>query len=151
MPCNLPLRGIPRWAHHWTTFPSVSSPFCLCSYFTQELFWVRVFDCRMATPSHHLIACLSTGSRNSLPHCWAFHLRPRPLRSLRSSYIFFLLRKILGTTFRVSITPVHSNMGKIWENNDQDLFFFNVLNESQLGKNQIGQSHWVYARKVIGI
>ena len=57
------------------------SIFFPCSSFRQEIFWVRVFDYGMATPS--LTWCRSFFRRYSLQvpskHCRAFHLQSLPL------------------------------------------------------------------------
>ena len=42
-------------------FPQSLLHFCPYSSFRQEQFWVRVFDCGMATPSLTLMLCLFTG------------------------------------------------------------------------------------------
>ena len=60
-PWNLPLRWIPSWAGHWTVFPQSLLRFCTFSFFRQEQFWVRIFDCEMATPSLYLMPSLFTG------------------------------------------------------------------------------------------
>jgi hypothetical protein len=68
------------------------STFCPCSYFRQEYFWVRNFDCGFTVSSSVLLgSCLSTGGELWVfsPHCWAFHLRslwlsPKNLWSPRS-------------------------------------------------------------------
>jgi hypothetical protein len=39
------------------------SDFVPAEPFTQEQFWVRLFDCGMATTSLNLMLCLSTGGR----------------------------------------------------------------------------------------
>jgi hypothetical protein len=44
-PWSLPLRWIPSWASHWTSFSSVSCPFFgPWDSFRKEQFWVRMFD-----------------------------------------------------------------------------------------------------------
>ena len=60
---------------------SLYSVFNLCNSFRQEQFWVRIFDCGMATSSLHLMPCPSTGGGlyNFPLHFWAFHLKSLPL------------------------------------------------------------------------
>ena len=58
-----------------------------------EQFWVRMFDCGMATPSLHLMPCLSTGGEL---YCWTFqglslhrslvHFRRLPTFPLKGAY-----------------------------------------------------------------
>jgi hypothetical protein len=80
--------GLPTWTG--SQFGPVTGPhfpqtllyFYSCSSFRHEQFWVRVFDCEMATPSLQLMPylfLLEVDSTSSISHCRALHRRSFPL------------------------------------------------------------------------
>jgi hypothetical protein len=60
-PWSLPLSWIPIWTCHWTSCPSMSSPFLFLQFFWTGTILGLSFDCRIATSFLHWMPCLSTG------------------------------------------------------------------------------------------
>jgi hypothetical protein len=86
---GLPVSWITIWACHWNSFLSCSSLFCSCSsFFRQEQFWVRAFDCEMANVSHHFMSYPSTwGGIYKFPLPTVEHYERPSLWVLRVSHL----------------------------------------------------------------
>ena len=61
------------------TFPQSLLHLCPCIYFSQEQFWVKFFEGRLATPYLHLSIYWRWSPQVLSPHFWEFWLRSSPL------------------------------------------------------------------------